>query len=59
MYCWERILRWPRKTACILCLDQIALVITTDVFPLAYEVMDGNTSDRATLRGFLHKTEKI
>ena len=121
MHCWERILRWPRKTACILCLDQvlehkqelflwlrqkwadlfhadfevllydlistyfegamephpkakyghsrhqrtyglqvlIALVITTDGFPLAYEVMDGNTSDRATLRGFLHKTEKI
>jgi hypothetical protein len=24
----------------------IALVITTDGFPLAYEVMDGNTSDR-------------
>jgi len=30
----------------------IALVITTDGFPLAYEVMDGNTSDRTTLRGF-------
>ena len=36
----------------------IALVITTDGFPLAYEVMDGNTSDRATLRGFLEKIEK-
>jgi transposase len=36
----------------------IALVITTDGFPLAYEVMDGNTSDRATLRGFLDKIEK-
>src|SRR6266851_4856278 len=35
----------------------IALVITTDGFPLAYEVMDGNTSDRATLRGFLNKIE--
>jgi len=35
----------------------IALVITTDGFPLAYEVMDGNTSDRATLRGFLKKIE--
>jgi transposase len=35
----------------------IALVITTDGFPLAYEVMDGNTSDRATLRGFLDKIE--
>jgi hypothetical protein len=29
----------------------IALVITTDGFPLAYEVMDGNTSERTTLRG--------
>jgi Transposase DDE domain len=36
----------------------IALVITTDGFPLAYEVMDGNSSDRATLRGFLDKIEK-
>jgi transposase len=36
----------------------IALIITTDGFPLAYEVMDGNTSDRTTLRGFLEKIEK-
>jgi len=36
----------------------IALVITTDGFPLAYEVMDGNTSDRTTLRGFLEHIEK-
>jgi len=35
----------------------IALVVTTDGFPLAYEVMDGNTSDRTTLRGFLDKIE--
>src|SRR6202171_1843620 len=35
----------------------IALVITTDGFPLAYEVMDGNTSDRTTLRGFLDKIQ--
>jgi transposase len=35
----------------------IALVITADGFPLAYEVMDGNTSDRTTLRGFLNKIE--
>jgi hypothetical protein len=33
-------------------------VITTDGFPLAYEVMDGNTSDRTTLRGFLEHIEK-
>lgn len=35
----------------------IALVITTDGFPLAYEVLDGNTSDRSTLRGFLDRIE--
>jgi hypothetical protein len=37
----------------------IALVITPDGFPLAYEVMDGNTSDRTTLRGFLKKIEML
>ena len=35
----------------------IALVITTDGFPLAYEVMDGNRSDRTTLRQFLTHVE--
>ena len=35
----------------------IALVITTDGFPLAYEVMDGNTSDKTTLKAFLSKIE--
>jgi hypothetical protein len=36
----------------------IALVVTPRGFPLAYEVMEGNTSDRTTLRGFLDKIEK-
>lgn len=35
----------------------IALVITPEGFPLAYEVMNGNTSDRTTLRAFLEKIE--
>ena len=35
----------------------IALVVTPDGFPLAYEVMNGNTSDRATLRRFLRQIE--
>ncbi len=35
----------------------IALVVTTDGLPLAYEVMKGNTSDRTTLPGFLQKIE--
>jgi hypothetical protein len=37
----------------------IGLVITREGFPLAYEVMEGNTSDRATLRGFLKKIEEV
>jgi len=37
----------------------IALVITPAGFPLACEVMDGNTSDKTTLRGFLDKIEKL
>lgn len=37
----------------------LALVITPDGFPLGYEVMDGNTSDRTTLRGFLAKIEEL
>jgi transposase len=35
----------------------IALVVTPRGFPLAYEVMDGNTSDKTTLRDFLNKVE--
>jgi transposase len=35
----------------------IALVVTPDGFPLAYEVMNGNTSDRATLPTFLKNIE--
>jgi transposase len=37
----------------------VALVITPQGFPLAYEVMDGNTSDKTTLRGFLKKIEGL
>jgi transposase len=36
----------------------IALVVTPDGFPLAYEVMDGNTSEQKTLRVFLEHIEK-
>jgi transposase len=35
----------------------IALVVTPEGFPLAYEVMPGNTSDKTTLRAFLRKIE--
>src|ERR1700684_305477 len=36
----------------------IALIVTTDGLPVAYEVMDGSTSDKTTLRAFLAKIEK-
>jgi hypothetical protein len=35
----------------------IALIVTPEGFPLAYEVMPGNTSDRTTLADFLKKIE--
>ncbi len=35
----------------------IALIVTTEGLPLAYEVMSGNTADNTTLRGFLKKIE--
>lgn len=35
----------------------IALVVTPDGFPLAYEVMDGNTSEHKTLKPFLERIE--
>ena len=36
----------------------IALVITPDGLPLAYEVLAGNTADKTTLRQFLDKIEQ-
>lgn len=35
----------------------IAVVLTPEGFPLAYEIMPGNTSDKTTLRAFLRKIE--
>ena len=35
----------------------IALIVTPQGFPLAYEVLAGNTSDKTTLKEFLHKIE--
>jgi transposase len=37
----------------------IALVVTTDGLPLAYEVLAGNTSDKTTLKDFLAKIESL
>jgi hypothetical protein len=35
----------------------IALIVTPEGFPLAYEVMPGNTADKTTLKDFLQKIE--
>ena len=37
----------------------IALIVTPEGYPLAYEVLPGNTSDKATLRAFLEKIEQL
>ena len=37
----------------------IALIVTLEGFPLAYEVMAGNTGDNTTLRGFLARIEAL
>ncbi len=36
----------------------IALVVTPDGLPLAYEVLPGNTADNTTLKGFLDRIER-
>ena len=36
----------------------IALVVTPEGLPLAYEVLAGNTADKSTLRGFLERIER-
>jgi Transposase DDE domain len=35
----------------------IALVVTPEGFPLAYEILPGNTADNTTLQGFLEKIQ--
>lgn len=37
----------------------VALVVTPEGFPVAYEVMPGNTADCTTLRTFLDKIERL
>jgi transposase len=37
----------------------VALVVTPEGFPLAYEMLPGNTSDRTTLKAFLEKIEAL
>lgn len=44
-----------RRSDCVQVV--IALVVTPEGFPLAYELMAGNTADNTTLQGFLDKIE--
>src|SRR6266567_3153892 len=37
----------------------IALIVTPEGYPLAYEVLPGNTSDKTTLKQFLEKIERL
>ena len=37
----------------------IALIVTSEGYPLAYEVLAGNTQDKQTLREFLKKIENL
>jgi transposase len=37
----------------------LALVVTPEGYPLAYEVLPGNTSDKTTLRGFLETIQRL
>ena len=37
----------------------IALIVTPEGYPLAYEVLSGNTSDKTTLKQFLEKIEQL
>ncbi len=37
----------------------IALIVTPEGYPMAYEVLAGNTSDKTTLKQFLEKIERL
>ena len=45
-----------RRSDCVQVV--IALIVTPEGLPLAYEVLPGNTADNTTLRGFLERIER-
>ena len=45
-----------RRSDCVQVV--IALVVSVEGFPMAYEVMAGNTSDKSTLKSFLEKIQQ-
>lgn len=49
--------RRNKRSACVRVV--IATGVTTAGFPLAYEVLSGNTQDKQTLKGFLKKIETL
>lgn len=46
-----------KRTDCVQVI--IALIVTPEGYPLAYEVLPGNTSDKTTLKSFLEKIQKL
>jgi hypothetical protein len=55
---WERSIPPRQQLGVVPSKVVIALVVTPDGLPLAYEVLPGNTADSNTLRNFLKKIEK-
>ena len=47
---------WDKRPDCVQVV--IALIVTPESFPLAYEVIPGNTAEQATLAAFLEKIER-
>jgi len=46
-----------KRSACVQVI--IALIVTPEGYPLAYDVLPGNTSDKTTLKTFLEKIETL
>jgi transposase len=49
--------RRDKRSHCVQVI--IALIVTPEGYPLAYEVLPGNTSDKTTLQAFLAKIEAL
>lgn len=63
--CWVAITLWHLLKLSEFWSDRLrqsregTLIVTPEGYPLAYEVLPGNTSDKTTLKGFLEKIEQL
>jgi hypothetical protein len=48
---------WDKRPDCVQVV--LALIVTPEGFPLAYEVMPGHTADKTTLKDFLARIETL